>query len=113
MLRESGASGAHSMSVDTGSSACCSGTWLTRHHCMESAAREAFHAMVRGVIMGELREFVRLAMQEGVNRREVANQRCDERVPFRLVAVSVCFYQERHCGARRLQEGRYDLFFRF
>lgn len=30
----------------------CSGTWLTPHHGMESAAREANHALARGVGYG-------------------------------------------------------------
>jgi len=30
----------------------CSGTWPTHHHCMDSAAKEAIHAVARGVDHG-------------------------------------------------------------
>jgi Protein of unknown function (DUF3018) len=30
----------------------CSGTWVTRHHRMDLAAKEAIHAMARGVAYG-------------------------------------------------------------
>ncbi|RVR10517.1 helix-turn-helix domain-containing protein, partial [Sinorhizobium meliloti] len=41
---------------------------------MDLASKGVFHAVARGIDDGERREFVRLALEEGVNRRELCRR---------------------------------------
>lgn len=49
----------------------CLGRWLTHHHGGESATREAATPWRKVSVMVQRREFVKTAMKEGANRREL------------------------------------------
>src|SRR5215467_3096956 len=52
----------------------CSETSPTPHHCMDSAAGRPSMPWSEVSIVDQRREFVRLAMQEGANRRELCRR---------------------------------------